>query len=181
MTEGGYRLRVATRDDLDAIRALMQASMDAFLPKYYPADQAEVAPEFMGLDTQLVDDATYFVVEDGEGRVVGSGGWGKRATLFGGDASPRRSAALLDPKTDAARVRAMYTHPDHARRGIGRMVIDACERAAADAGFTRTELGATLPGVPLYEAVGYKEIERSDVTASNGVVVPVIRMGKAIG
>jgi GNAT superfamily N-acetyltransferase len=109
----------------------------------------------MGLDTQLIDDRTYFVVESG-GRIAGCGGWSRRAPPFGGDHSSNRDDRLLDPGTDPARVRAMYTHPDFARRGVGRMILSLCEAAAAAAGFRRVELVATLAGERLYGACGYE-------------------------
>ena len=138
----------------------------------------------MGLDTQLVTDRTYFVVTyfvPGAGaRIAGCGGWSRRATLFGGDHSAGRDAALLDPAKDAARVRAMYTHPDFVRRGVGRMILDACEAAAAAEGFRRCELAATLAGEPLYLACGYRQIERFDEHTPRSVEVPLVRMGKSL-
>ena len=132
-----------------------------------------------GVDTQLVADGTYFVAHDG-GRLAGCGGWSRRNTLFGGDHSADRNDALLDPKTDAARVRAMYTSPPFARRGVGRLVLSLCEQAAASEGFSRTELAATLAGEPLYRACGYQEIERLEAPTSRGIPIPLIRMGKAL-
>lgn len=134
----------------------------------------------MGLDTQLISDGTYFAVEEQE-QIIGCGGWSRRATLFGGDHSAGRSATLLDPRTEPARVRAMYTHPDHVRRGIGRAVLDACEAAAAAEGFTRVQLAATLAGEPLYRACGYDAVEHFSAVTSSGVVVPLLRMEKPIG
>ncbi len=133
----------------------------------------------MGLDTQLIADRTYFAVADGA-RIAGCGGWSRRATLFGGDHSAGRDAALLDPAKDAARVRAMYTHPAYARRGIGRTILAACEAAARAEGFAKVELAATLAGEPLYRACGYTAIESFSRRTSNGAEVPLIRMGKNI-
>ncbi|MEJ0069930.1 MAG: GNAT family N-acetyltransferase [Pseudomonadota bacterium] len=113
----------------------------------------------MGLDTQLIADRSYFVVESA-GAAIGCGGWSRRATLYGGDHTAGRDAALLDPVRDAARVRAMYVHPEQARRGVGRLILSRCEQAAAASGFARVELMATLAGEPLYRACGYSEIER---------------------
>jgi GNAT superfamily N-acetyltransferase len=132
----------------------------------------------MGLDSQLIQDRTYFVVETG-GRLAGCGGWSRRVTLYGGDHSPGRDAAPLDPASDAARVRAMFTHPDFARRGVGRLILGLCEAAAREAGFTRVELVATLAGEPLYAACGYREIERI-ADKRTQPPVPLVRMGKAL-
>ena len=132
----------------------------------------------MGLDRQLIDDRTYFVVEQA-GALAGCGGWSRRATLYGGDHSPGRDAALLDPAQDAARVRAMYTHPAFARRGVGRLILTLCEDAARAEGFSRAELVATLAGEPLYAACGYLARERF-VDDRGGVPVPLVRMAKAL-
>jgi GNAT superfamily N-acetyltransferase len=132
----------------------------------------------MGLDTQLVDDGTYFIVE-ADGEFAGCGGWSRRATLYGGDQSPGRSAALLDPATDAARVRAMYTHPAHTRKGVGRLILSLCEYAARAEGFKRVDLMATLAGEPLYRACGYEPVERV-VDDRGGEAVPLLRMTKPL-
>lgn len=172
--------RLATPADLDALRAVMALAI-AELQKGF-LDEAQIAASraVMGLDTQLIADGTYFIVERG-GQIAGCGGWSRRATLYGGDHSTDlRDPALLDPATDAARIRAMYTHPGHARRGVGRRVMTLCEEAARAAGFSRAELMATLSGEPLYRACGYAPIERVTATAE-GVAVPLIRMGKRLG
>jgi len=161
------------------MRALMARAIGDLLKPYLPPAGVTASFEIMGLDTQLVADRTYFAIED-EGAVIGCGGWSRRATLFGGDHTAGRNAALLDPATDAARVRAMYTHPDHVRRGVGRAILDACEAAARAEGFARVELAATLAGEPLYVACGYAPIERFTSQTSTGVAVPLIRMGKKI-
>jgi len=132
----------------------------------------------MGLDRQLIDDGTYFIVECDD-QLAGSGGWSRRATLYGGDHSPGRDAALLDPKKDPARVRAMYTSPDFARRGVGRLILELCEQAAKAEGFTRVELAGTMSGQPLYAACGYQVIEPFE-DDRGGVAVPLVRMGKAL-
>jgi len=154
-----------------AIRILLRAHLS----------EEEVAASFsvMGLDTQLIGDGTYFAVE-AEGRLAGCGGWSRRATLFGGDHSSGRSEALLDPARDAARIRAMYTHPDFARRGVGRKILALCEADAAKAGFRRLELAATMAGVPLYRDCGYVEAERFFAAAPSGVKVPMVRMTKSL-
>jgi GNAT superfamily N-acetyltransferase len=171
--------RLATRDDLAALRALMDAAITALQASFLDAAQIESSRTIMGLDTQLVLDGTYFVVE-ADGQLVGCGGWSRRATLYGGDQTPGRSARLLDPATEPARVRAMYTHPDFARRGIGRRILSLCEDAARDDGYASVELMATLSGEPLYRACGYEPVEHITDTRG-GAAVPLIRMRKALG
>jgi len=177
-------LRLAVPEDLPALRDLMNASIGELLKPFLAPDEVAASFDIMGLDSQLITDGTYFVVEDfsvGEGgALAGCGGWSRRATLFGGDHSAGRDAALLDPARDPARVRAMYTHPDHVRKGVGRLILDACEAAAAGEGFTRCELAGTMAGEPLYRACGYHQIERFSAPTSSGVEVPLVRMGKAL-
>ncbi len=132
----------------------------------------------MGIDTQLIDDGTYFVVESG-GDIAGCGGWSRRATLYGGNQAPGRDNHLLDPTVDPARVRAMYTSPAFARRGVGRLILSLCEQAAAAEGFTRLELMSTLSGEPLYIASGFRPLERL-ADATGGVPVPIVRMEKLV-
>jgi GNAT superfamily N-acetyltransferase len=170
--------RFARRDDLDAIRALMEAAISELQKPFLDASQIASSRTIMGLDTQLVDDGTYFVVEVA-GELAGCGGWSRRATLYGGDQSPGRSATLLDPARDAARVRAMYTHPHHTRQGVGRLILALCEEAARAEGFTRMELMATLAGEPLYRACGYEPDERV-LDDRGGVAVPLLRMSKLL-
>ena len=124
------------------------------------------------------EDGTYFVIE-AEDRIVGCGGWSRRATLYGGDQSPGRNAVLLDPANDAARVRAMYTHPAFTRRGIGRLILKLCEDAAREEGFARAELMATLAGDPLYRACGYEVVAKLN-DDRGGVPVPLLRMSKLL-
>ena len=173
--------RLATEADLPALKALMGLAIDTLQKGFLDEAQIVASRAVMGLDTQLVADRTYFLVEE-DGRLAGCGGWSRRATLYGGDHSTAlRNEALLDPASDAARVRAMYTHPDFARRGVGRLILSLCEAAAAAEGFGRVQLMATLSGEPLYRACGYTEIERTAAAPVNGVVVPLVLMGKAIG
>ena len=191
--------RLAVDADLPALTALMDAAIGELQRGFLTAAQIEASRLIMGLDTQLIADGTYFVVEEagedslpvgrpdaepasnsaGRPRVAGCGGWSRRATLYGGDHSPGRDAALLDPATDAARVRAMYTHPAFARRGVGRLILSLCEAAARAEGFGRVELAGTLSGRPLYEACGYRVIEPFE-DARGGAPVPLLRMGKAL-
>jgi GNAT superfamily N-acetyltransferase len=171
--------RLATREDLDALRELMNAAIGELQKAFLDAAQIASSRTIMGLDTQLIDDGTYFIVTD-DGALAGCGGWSRRATLYGGDRSPGRDAALLDPAKDAARVRAMYTHPDFTRRGVGRLILKLCEEAAQAEGFTRAELMATMAGEPLYRACGYQPVERV-VDDRGGAGVPLLKMAKAIG
>ena len=172
--------RLATEADLPAIRVLMDIAIDEHLKAFLDPAQVELSKSIMGLDTQLIADRTYFLVEQGA-RLAGCGGWSRRATLYGGDHSTaQRNAALLDMATDAARVRAMYTHPDFARRGVGRLILRLCEGAAREAGFRSVELMATMSGEPLYKAAGYQQIERIIAASRDGVEVPGVRMGKPV-
>lgn len=157
----------------------MALSIRKLIGAYLDEARVEASFEIMGVDTQLIEDGTYFVVED-RGQIVGCGGWSRRATLFGADHSQGRDARLLDPSSEPARVRAMYTHPDFARRGVGRLVLSLCEAAAMREGFRSMELVATVAGEPLYLADGFSVVERIEVPTSTGVSVPCARMSKAI-
>ena len=132
----------------------------------------------MGLDTQLIEDGTYFCVEVGD-QVAGCGGWSRRETLYGGNQTPGRNAQRLDPMRDPARVRAMYTHPAYARLGVGRLILSLCESAARSEGFSTIELMATMAGEPLYLACGYESIERVQ-DGRGGALVPLVRMRKEL-
>ena len=174
-----FSYRAATLEDLPELRALMAMSIRKLIGAYLDEARVEASFEIMGVDTRLIEDGTYFAVEDG-GRIVGCGGWSRRATLFGGDHSSGRDSRLLDRKAEPARVRAMYTHPDFARRGIGRLVLSLCEAAALRAGFRSLALVATIAGEPLYLASGFSVIERIEVPTSTGVTVPCARMTKSM-
>jgi GNAT superfamily N-acetyltransferase len=171
-------IRLATSADVAVLTPLMEAAIEHLQKGYLDDEQIESSKAIMGIDRQLIDDGTYFVVEI-DGVVAGCGGWSRRATLYGGDHSAGRDAALLDPTTDPARIRAMYTHPDFARRGVGRRVLEACETAAAAEGFTTLELMATRSGRPLYEAFGFQPVEEVE-DASGGAPVPLTRMRKTV-
>lgn len=176
-----FTTRNAATGDIPAIAALMDRAIAELQRGYLNEEEIAASRLSMGLDTQLIADGTYVVVEDRDGRIVGCGGWSWRATLYGGDHNPAlRDAAPLDPASDAARIRAMYTDPDFVRRGIGRMVLAANEASAKAAGFARAELMATLAGEPLYAACGYEPIERVAKMSDGGVPVPGVRMGKAL-
>jgi GNAT superfamily N-acetyltransferase len=172
-------LRMATADDAPMLRVLMDRAIRELQSAYLTHEEVAASFAVMGLDTQLIADGTYFVVMAGQ-RLAGCGGWSRRATLFGGDHSAYRDAALLDPAREPARVRAMYTDPDFARRGVGRMILAACEAAAAAEGFGACELAATLAGEPLYLACGYHQIERFREPTPAGIEVPLVRMGKRL-
>ncbi len=172
--------RPATFDDIPFLNELIAASVRGLSIGYYSPTQIESAIKYVfGVDTQLVIDQTYYIAEL-DGQLAGCGGWSKRNTLYGGDQHKEVEDPLLDPAKDAARIRAFFVHPDYARRGVGRYLIDVCENAAKADGFTRIEMGATLPGVPLYSAVGYEAMERIDTTLPDGEVLGIIRMAKGL-
>jgi GNAT superfamily N-acetyltransferase len=174
------QLRLATTDDIPALRELIPASVRALSEGYYTPAQIESALTYVfGVDTQLIEDGTYFVAES-DAQIVGAGGWSKRETLYGGDQTKAEADPLVDPAQDAARIRAFYTHPNWARRGIGRRIMQACEDAARQSGFTRLELGSTLPGEPLYTAMGFHVTERGTITMPDGESLPYARMGKEL-
>ena len=176
MTELASRL--AVRADVPALTALMDAAIAELQRGFLDDAQISSSRAIMGIDTQLIDDGTYFVVES-DGELAGCGGWSRRATLYGGNQTPGRDSKLLDPAVDPARVRAMYTHPAHARQGVGRLVLSLCEAAAAAEGFTRLELMSTLSGEPLYTAYGFRPLERL-LDATGGAPVPLVRMEKPV-
>ena len=157
---------------------LINAAIDELHKGFLDDAQIRSSHAIMGIDQQLVEDGTYFVVEL-DGMIVGCGGWSRRATLYGGDHSPGRDAAYLDPATDPAKVRAMYTRPGYTRRGVGRLILKRCEQAAAAAGFTALELMSTLAGLPLYEAAGFIAGEMVEDT-TGGVAVPLVKMRKPL-
>jgi GNAT superfamily N-acetyltransferase len=161
-----------------ALERVAAAAIDELQAAYLRPDQVAASHAIMGIDTRLVADGTYFVVED-DGSIAGCGGWSRRATLYGGDHSGGRDDTLLDPATDPARVRAMYTDPRYIRRGVGRLVLSLCESAAAAEGFRTLELMATMAGVPLYAAYGFEPVEHVEDT-STGIAIPLIRMSKPV-
>jgi GNAT superfamily N-acetyltransferase len=174
----GLASRLAGLEDVPALEAVMAASISELQRGFLTDAQIAASRAIMGLDRQLIADGTYFVVE-ADGAVAGCGGWSRRNTLYGGDHTPGRNAALLDPGVDAARVRAMYTQPAFARRGVGALILQLCEIAARAEGFTRLELMATLSGRPLYLRAGYRDIEAIE-DDRGGAPVPLVRMGKSI-
>ncbi|HEV2615102.1 MAG TPA: GNAT family N-acetyltransferase [Candidatus Acidoferrales bacterium] len=183
-TPMNVEIRQAVPADVPILRKLIDASVRGLQAQDYTPTQIELALKTVcDVDSQLIADGTYFVAEiqssDKDGSViVGCGGWSKRKTLYGGDHWAGREDAVLDPLRDAAKIRAFFIHPTWARRGIGSMILDACESAAKSAGFTRFEMGATLTGVPFYRAKGYAELEHLEVPLANDVSFPIVRMAK---
>jgi len=171
--------RLATPADMPALQLLMTAAIRELLPQFLTPEKVEASFAVMGVDSQLIEDGTYFILEE-EGAMAGCGGWSRRATLFGHNHTAGRDARMLDPASEAARIRAMYTSPAFVRRGVGRQILALCEAAARKEGFARAELGATAGGEPLYRACGYQEIERMEVPTQGGVTVPITRMGKQL-
>ena len=174
-------LRLAGLSDVPALENLIHESVSILSERFYtPAQISSALANVFGVDTQLISDGTYYIAEL-DGRLAGSGGWSKRLTLFGGDqtksAEPDR---LLDPRTEAARIRAFYVHPKAARRGIATAILGACESAARDAGFSKIELVATLPGEPLYLARGYVKVESMQLAIPDGEPLPAFLMAKIL-
>lgn len=177
------QIRLALDRDIPVLRELIRASVLGLQAGDYSPEQLERALHTVyGVDTQLIADGTYFAVEEAKSSawslLVGCGGWSKRKTLYGGDQFAGREDSLLDPEREAAKIRAFFVHPAWARRGIGGMILEACEEAAWAVGFRRLEMGATLTGVPFYRAKGYVEIAPVEVPLGDGVTLPIVRMGK---
>lgn len=177
-------IRHAVPADVPALRMLINASVRQLQAQDYAPAQIEGALQTVfGVDSQLIADQTYFVAEatppaGSDPIAVGCGGWSKRKTLYGSDHWTGREDALLDPRHDAAKIRAFFIHPEWARRGIGTVILETCERAAKSAGFQRFEMGATLTGVRLFSARGYVAMENLKVPLPNGELLPVVRMSK---
>jgi len=181
MTAMNFRLRIAVAEDIPRLRELIEASVRGLQAQDYTPAQIEGALQSVyGVDTQLIADGTYFAVDSDNEQIVACGGWSKRKTLYGGDQYAAREDSLLDPGCDAAKIRAFFVHPRWARRGLGSVILEACEAAAIAAGFTRLEMGATLSGVPFYRAKGYMEIENQSVSLGNGETLAIMRMSKEV-
>ncbi|MFN3667961.1 MAG: GNAT family N-acetyltransferase [Brevundimonas sp.] len=170
--------RIAVEADIPALVALMDRSITGPLAAFLTPDQIAASRKLMGIDSQIIADRSYVIVES-DGVMAGCGGWSGRITEYGGDHTPGRMPAHLTPGVDAARIRAMYTAPEFVRQGVGRRILGLCEAAARAAGYDRAELVATLGGEPLYRAAGYAEIERFE-DARGGVPVPLVRMAKSL-
>jgi GNAT superfamily N-acetyltransferase len=195
-----YNLRLATLSDIPQLRLLIDASVRRLHTEYYtPAQISAALKSVYGVDTQLIIDGNYYVVETESPprtpshypprplpiptpRIIACGGWSHRSTLYGGDQYNSRDDNLLDPSKDAAKIRAFFVHPDWTRRGIGGIVLKACEDAARKAGFRTAEMGATLSGVPFYGTMGYAEIGAGlvKVPVGEGILLEIVRMGKAL-
>ena len=174
------RIRQAVTAEIPVLRELIAASVRGLQAQDYTPVQLESALKTVyGVDSQLIADGTYFAAE-AEHAIVGCGGWSKRKTLYGGDQWSGREDLLLDPQKDAAKIRAFFIHPDWARRGIGSLILEACENAARAAGFTRFEMGSTLTGVAFYRAKGYVELEPLAVPLADGESLPIVHMAKRL-
>ena len=172
-----FKYRLANLEDIPAIKGLMEQSITGLLGNYVNEEELEASFESMGLDDQLILDKTYFLI-DFEGKLVGCGGWSNRKTLFSGNHTPNRSNDFLNPNNDSAKIRAMYTHPDWARKGIGTLILELAEKEASNAGFKRCELMATLSGIYLYKNRGYKLDEEIFYRSKKGNSVKMFKMTK---
>ncbi len=173
--------RLATLNDIPQLQELIALSVRGLSAAYYTPNQIESAIKYVfGVDTQLIIDGTYYVAEIDD-KIIGCGGWSKRNTLYGGDQHKGTEDPLLDPKHDAARIRAFFVHPTYARQGVGGHIINICETEAQNNGFKSMEMGATLPGVPLYQAMGYTAVERIDALLPDGEILGIMKMRKIVG
>lgn len=173
-------IRLATLAEINVLNALVEEAVRGLSLGYYTPAQIDSALRYMfGVDTQLIHDGTYYVAEI-DGQLAGCGGWSQRRTLYGGDQSKTTADPLLDPAREAGRIRAFFVHPNVARRGVGRTILAACEAAAQRTGFRRLELAATLPGEPLYQALGYMPDERTSIPFPDGQSLPIVRMHKLL-
>jgi N-acetylglutamate synthase-like GNAT family acetyltransferase len=179
-----FHIRKAAAADVPRLREVIDASVRGLQTgDYSPAQIAGALQSVYGVDSQLIADGTYVVAEvvalgATTPEIVACGGWSKRKTLYGGDQYAQREDSRLDPARDAAKIRAFFVHPAWARRSIGTLILEACENAAREAGFTRLEMGATLSGVAFYRAQGYRALENLEVRLSNGEALPIVRMAK---
>jgi N-acetylglutamate synthase-like GNAT family acetyltransferase len=176
-----FALRPATRADVPRLRELISASVRGLSAGYYTSAQIESALKYVfGPDTRLIEDGTYFVIEIDSGELIAAGGWSRRRTLYGGDQMKSADDPLLDPVTEPARVRAFYVHPDWSRRGLARRLFERCVADATATGFRTMELMATLPGEPLYLALGFTPVERAEAELPDGEKLQLVRMSRAL-
>ena len=181
MGDPNFHLRVAQLNDAPVLHELIAASVQELMVHAYTVKQLEGAlGVWLGLDTQLIIDGTYYVIEvnNPDSSIVACGGWSRRNTLYGSDNRPNREDTLLDPRVDAARIRAFFVHPDWNRRGLGSILLRECESVASSEGFTKLELGATLSGIPLYERHGYICGEKVELPLPGGDSLAIVRMEK---
>jgi GNAT superfamily N-acetyltransferase len=174
------RIRLARQEDITALASLIQESARTLQATYYTSEQIEGAlGTVFGVDSQLIQDETYFIAENRH-QIIGCGGWSKRKTLYGGDQGKKAEEdQLLDPNFDSAKIRAFFVHPEWARRGIGSQIMEQCEAAALEAGFKTIEIIATLAGEPLYRRFGYTVSQKFEILLPNKSVLPVVRMVKS--
>jgi GNAT superfamily N-acetyltransferase len=177
----GYTLRLATLRDVPVLRELIARSIHGLGTADYTPAQIDAALQgAFGVDTGLIRDGTYFVVETADGTVVACGGWSRRRTLFGSDSRAERDEAWLDPKTDAAKIRAFFVDPAHARHGLGRTILERSEADATRAGFSSFELMATLPGTRLYGKYGYVAKPAIEHPLPGGLTIRFVPMRKSV-
>ena len=175
-----FTVRKAVAADIPAIERVMRESLIGISIQTYDQRQVESALKFIAhLDRDLIDDGTYFVAEDA-GEIVACGGWSRRSRLYAGSGSQAGDARLLDPRSEPARIRAMFVDPRWARRGIGREILNECEREAARAGFRKLELMAMLSGEAMYLACGYRPIENVPAKLEDDTPFPLTRMEKTL-
>lgn len=176
-----FILRPAIPNDVPELQALIEGSVRSLSVGYYTETQIESALRHVfGVDTQLIADRTFYVVSSPEGELAACGGWSRRRTLYGGDQMKGLEDPLLDPATEAARIRAFFVHPGWARRGLGRLLYARCAADAWEVGFRTLELMATLPGEPLYRSLGFVEVERTEALLPDGVVLPIVQMSRPL-
>jgi GNAT superfamily N-acetyltransferase len=178
-----FTIRPAEAADIEELRSLIERSVRQLQRNDYTPAQIEGAlGHALGLDTQLIEDGTYFaaVPLSTPAIIAGCGGWSFRKTLYGSDHGPHREVGLLDPDTEPAKIRAIFVHPEWARQGLGTQILKHCEDAAQRAGFRRLEMGSTLTGVPLYSLKGYERREDVAVPLPNGEFLPIVHMVKTL-
>ncbi len=172
-------IRKATDADAEQLAELIRDSVRGLAPDFYNQQQIDLSiSTVFGIDTDLIADGTYFVAEI-DGELAGCGGWSMRKTLYGASIyAESRDPELLDPKTEAAKIRAFFVHPRAARRGVGTALLEMCEREILENGFSVAEMMSTMPGVPLYAAKGYTGSEHVEVPVGNGITITCVRMSK---
>jgi GNAT superfamily N-acetyltransferase len=176
-----FTIRSAQLEDVSMIERLMKFSMKSLGESYYSQEELQGCYEFVCVpDTQLIEDGTFFVVLTSEGEMIGCGGWSDREKLFAGSSDASEVAKKLDPKTDAARIRAMFCHPNYAGKGVGSLILKHAEQEAKKHGFSKASLGATLSGLEFYERKGWKVASDATTTLPNGVILRVVGMEKVL-